>query len=218
MSGRRKHPFPIVDVDAHVYEPEAIWERHVPREYQAVARSAFFHALDGQGNAVTVLNGSAARELNRTKIVRQAIWRPGMTLEQIGRLDPNVFHPLNPGAAEPEARVADLDALGIDQQVIFPTLFAEYFPLVENPEAALVLARAYNDWIFDFCAVAPIVYIRSRSCRSAVSSSPAASSSASPPGASRRSSCARCSIADRSPPSAACLDSSSGSRTIPSRA
>jgi predicted TIM-barrel fold metal-dependent hydrolase len=155
MAARKQYPFPVVDVDAHVYEPESIWERYVPVEYRAAARSAFFHSCDDRGNAITILNGSAAPELNRTKIVRQAVWRPGTTAEDIGRLDPNVFHPLNPGAADPEARLADLDTLGIDQQVIFPTLFAEYFPLVENPDAARMLARAYNDWIFDFCQVAP---------------------------------------------------------------
>ena len=147
--------FPVVDVDSHVYEPAAIWDRYVPREDQAAARTAFWHELDDAGNSITVLNGAPARGLNRSKIVRQAIWRPGMTPEEIGRLAPDVFHPLNPGAFEPEARLADMDAMGVDQAVLVPTLFAEYFPFVENPYAAAVLARAYNDWILDFCEAAP---------------------------------------------------------------
>jgi predicted TIM-barrel fold metal-dependent hydrolase len=43
-----------------------------------------------------------------------------------------------------------MDRLGIDQSVLFPTLFAEYFPMVESPDVAAALARAYNDWIWDF--------------------------------------------------------------------
>ena len=35
---------------------------------------------------------------------------------------------------------------------MFPTLFNEYLPLVENPQAAAALAQGYNDWIWDFAA------------------------------------------------------------------
>jgi predicted TIM-barrel fold metal-dependent hydrolase len=141
---------PVIDVDSHVYETTEIWERYVPVEYRGLARSAFFHDIDNDGNALTILNGAAVGELNRSRLVRQAIWRPGMTLDEIGQLDPDVCVPLNPGASDPAARLADMDALGVDQAVLFPTLFAEYLPLVQNPDAAAILARAYNDWIWDF--------------------------------------------------------------------
>ncbi|HLG66919.1 MAG TPA: amidohydrolase family protein [Acidimicrobiales bacterium] len=142
----------VVDVDSHVYEPPAVWDSYVPAEYRGVARAAFYHEVDKEGNRLTVLNGGVGRELNRSRLVRQAIWRPGMTPEQIGQLDPDVFQPLNPGAFDPSARLADMDAMGVDVAVVFPTLFTEYLPLVENPDAAAVLARAYNDWVWDFCA------------------------------------------------------------------
>jgi predicted TIM-barrel fold metal-dependent hydrolase len=141
---------PVIDVDGHVYEPRQIWDEYVPTELQAMARSAFFHEIDDQGNRTTIVNGRPAKELNRSRLVRQAIWRPGMTIDDIGGLDPDQFTPLNPGAWDPAQRVADLDALGIDIQVVYPTLFNEYLPLVDNPDAAEVLARAYNDWLWDF--------------------------------------------------------------------
>jgi predicted TIM-barrel fold metal-dependent hydrolase len=140
----------VIDVDGHVYEPVRIWDEYVPAELRAMARSAFFHEIDDEGNRITVVNGRPAKELNRSRIVRQAIWRPGTTIDDIAELDPDEFAPLNPGAWDPGRRVADLDALGIDRQVVYPTLFNEYLPLVENPDAAEVLARAYNDWIWDF--------------------------------------------------------------------
>jgi predicted TIM-barrel fold metal-dependent hydrolase len=37
----------------------------------------------------------------------------------------------------------------VDHQVVCPTLFGEYFPAVEDPGAAVALARAYNDWAVD---------------------------------------------------------------------
>ncbi|HEY2331480.1 MAG TPA: amidohydrolase family protein, partial [Acidimicrobiales bacterium] len=53
------------------------------------------------------------------------------------------------------ARLEDMDTMGIDAAVLHPTLFNEYLPIVENPQLAAVLARAYNDWILDLCQAEP---------------------------------------------------------------
>ena len=141
-----------VDVDSHVYEPPEIWDRYVPADLRGIAKSAFFHEVDDQGNRLTIVNGVPGRELNRSRLVRQAIWKPGMTVDDIGALDPDVHVPLNPGASNPQARLADMNAMGVDQAVVFPTLFNEYLPLVQNPQAAAALTQGYNDWIWDFAA------------------------------------------------------------------
>jgi len=143
---------PVVDVDSHVYEPTDIWEQYLDRDYRVVARSAFWHEVDPEGIETTLLNGRRARSLRRSGINRHACWRPGLTTEQIGQLDPEVRHPITPGAQDPAARLRDMDAMGIERALLFPTLFAEHFPLVENPDAAWALARAYNDWLHDFAA------------------------------------------------------------------
>jgi predicted TIM-barrel fold metal-dependent hydrolase len=145
----------VVDVDSHVYEPEAIWDEYVPAGYQALARAALWHGFDDQGNRLTIRNGVPVRELGRSSLIREALWRPGMTPADIGKLDPHVFQPPNPGAWDGVARVADMNAMGVDQAVLMPTLFAEHLPLVENPDVAAVLARAYNDWVYDFAQTAP---------------------------------------------------------------
>jgi uncharacterized protein len=141
---------PVIDVDSHVYEPLEVWDR-VPAPYQSLARWAFYHELDPSGGRITIVNGAPAPSLNRSQLIRQAIWRPGMTVEQIGDLDPDVFIPLNRGAYDPLARLADMDEMGIDMAIVFSTLLNEYLPLVKNPDAARVLSAAYNDWVWDFC-------------------------------------------------------------------
>jgi predicted TIM-barrel fold metal-dependent hydrolase len=45
--------------------------------------------------------------------------------------------------------------MGVDQAFLYPTWFAEGFPLVKDPDVAYALARAYNNWIADFCQAAP---------------------------------------------------------------
>ena len=41
------------------------------------------------------------------------------------------------------------------RRCLYPTWFAEGFFLVRDPDVAYALARAYNDWIADFCKAAP---------------------------------------------------------------
>ncbi len=155
-NGKWRYGFPVIDADSHVLEPEVIWEEYLDRRYHALARSVFWHERKGEaGEPTTILNGRPAKPMNLSRINRQAIWRPGMRPEDIGALDPEVDHPINPGADDPRARLRDMDELGIDQALLFPTLFAEYFPMIENPDVAQVLARAYNDWIWDFSRKAP---------------------------------------------------------------
>jgi predicted TIM-barrel fold metal-dependent hydrolase len=48
-----------------------------------------------------------------------------------------------------------MDKMGVDQAFLYPTWFAEAFPLVSDPDTANALARAYNDWIAGFCKAAP---------------------------------------------------------------
>jgi predicted TIM-barrel fold metal-dependent hydrolase len=44
-----------------------------------------------------------------------------------------------------------MGALGIDQVMLFPTWFVR-LALLRDPQAAVILARAYNDWVRDYCA------------------------------------------------------------------
>jgi uncharacterized protein len=140
----------VVDVDSHVYEPAAIWDDYVPPAERDRVRQAFSSQILDDGTVSTTLNGTPAKNLNRTKLVRQAIWRPGLTIDDIGNLDPTVAHPINPGAWEPGARVADMDTLGVDRAVVYPTLINEYLPQIADRDAAATLCRAYNDWVWDF--------------------------------------------------------------------
>jgi predicted TIM-barrel fold metal-dependent hydrolase len=138
-----------------VYEPQELWDRYVPEHYQAAARAALWHGFDEHGARLTIRNGEPVNELDRSRLIRSAIWRPGMTPDDIGALDPNAPVAPNPGAWDADVRLADMDTLGIDHAVLFPTVFAEHFPMIRNPDVAAVLARAYNDWVLAHASRAP---------------------------------------------------------------
>ena len=60
---------------------------------------------------------------------------------------------VRPGGYEPDSKLADMDADGIDREVVYTTLGLQLWRL---PDTALLqsLFAAYNDWIAAFCAAA----------------------------------------------------------------
>jgi predicted TIM-barrel fold metal-dependent hydrolase len=146
--------FAVFDGDTHVVEPREVWEKYLEPEYRVLGRSALWRE-EGRFGGYLKINGEMFRDTEGSHIPRHAIWRPGMTWDDIGALDPQMPHAMNEGAWNPEVRLRDMDAMGVDQAFLYPTWFAEGFPLVKDPDVAYALARAYNNWIADFCAVAP---------------------------------------------------------------
>jgi len=146
--------FPVFDADAHVVEPTDLWERHLEPEFRSLGKAALWRER-GIHDAWLKINGRTIRDRANPNIPRHAIWRPGMSWEDVGALDASVQHEPVPGASDPKARLADMDAMGVDQAMLHPTWFAEGFHLVEDPDVAWALARAYNDWLTEFCSAEP---------------------------------------------------------------
>ena len=146
--------FAVFDSDSHVVEPPELWTKYLEPEYRTLGKHALWRE-DGKTNSYLKVNGKICRDTMNSNIPRHAIWRPGMTWDKVGELDPRQRHPMTEGASNPQARLRDMDAMGVDQAFLYPTWFAEGFHLVEDPDIAYALARAYNDWIADFCKAAP---------------------------------------------------------------
>ena len=144
--------FPVFDCDSHVVEPPAIWDEYVPSRERAWVKSQFCFHTDSD---ILMINGRAvpaARERANAAEVGWARWDK----VEIGRYTPGTeewqarFGRLL-GCRDPQARLSDMDALGIDQVMLFPTWFVR-LALLRDPRAAAILARAYNDWVHDYCA------------------------------------------------------------------
>jgi predicted TIM-barrel fold metal-dependent hydrolase/ketosteroid isomerase-like protein len=128
---------PVVDADGHVVEPMRAWEG-LPEDRRpriSADRSGYEHVVVGDTEILAVPLGNLAR--------------PGSTFD-----DPASFRPLAealPGGWDPVARLHDMDAEGIDQAVLYPTI-GLYFSVVDDPAAATALAATYNDWLASYCA------------------------------------------------------------------
>jgi uncharacterized protein len=130
----------VVDADGHVVEPRSAWaglpDEHRPR----IERDAhgYEHVVVGDTEILAVPLGTLAT--------------PGSRFS-----DTDAFTPLEeaqPGGSDPVARLADMDTEGIDQAVLFPSV-GLYFWALDDPAAAVAIARAYNDWLAGYCSAAP---------------------------------------------------------------
>jgi hypothetical protein len=131
---------PIVDADGHVVEPESAWAGLPDAVRPRITRDAngYEHVVVGDTEILAVPLGNLAR--------------PGSTFD-----DPATFRPLAdalPGGWDPALRLADMDAEGIDQAVLYPSI-GLYFCIVPEPAAAVALAKAYNDWLAGYCEADP---------------------------------------------------------------
>ena len=89
--------FAVFDADSHVVEPPALWEKYLE------------HALrrqEGRTVAYLKINGEIFRDKGHPNLPRHALWRPGMTWDAIGELDPHIRHKMTDGASGPQARLA----------------------------------------------------------------------------------------------------------------
>ncbi|HKY07052.1 MAG TPA: hypothetical protein VJQ55_02375, partial [Candidatus Binatia bacterium] len=149
----RSKDFSVFDCDSHIYEPPEIWDKYIPQNNRDFAKTHFYRDAD---RLFLVRNGRISfRDPDKWKYPGET-WHPGLTKKIIGATEPGTKEwdekiGRNRSARDPQARLKDMDAAGIDQVMIFPSTFV-YLPLVENADAAYICARAYNDWAYDYCS------------------------------------------------------------------
>ena len=124
MATNARKDFPVFDCDSHVVEPPAIWDEYVPARSRAWVKTQFCFHTDSD---LLFINGRvvpAARERSNAAEVGWARWNK----KEVGKLTPGTpawqgkFGRLL-GCRDPQARLKDMDALGTDQVMLFPTWF-----------------------------------------------------------------------------------------------
>ena len=136
----------VVDADGHVLEPIDLWDKYFEdRELQPLAPRFF---IDDKGVQQMMFDGQV--------VPRGVI---GLAGRNAGKpLTPETsaqrWEDQQPGGFDPHKRIGDLDLDGIDVAVLYPTLGLRICG-VRNTRLAAALARAYNNWLADFCKAYP---------------------------------------------------------------
>ena len=122
--GRTKN-FPVFDCDSHIHEPREVWDEYIPEKQRAFAKQHFYRDMD---RLVMVVNGQVSYGNPKTYAYPGQGWHPGMNKKILGSIapdDPRWDEEIGRNASQrdPQVRLKDMDASGIDQVMVFPSTF-----------------------------------------------------------------------------------------------
>jgi predicted TIM-barrel fold metal-dependent hydrolase len=136
----------VVDVDTHIAEPEAMWtlidEKMMPR--RPVLLGLPDDTWFGDRNALWLIDGNIFPKpagKGSYRLVTPSAQKAEKVRGDIAISSREI--------SDVPARVKDMDRLGVDVQVIYPTLFLVY--LTDDAELETALCKAYNSWLSDAC-------------------------------------------------------------------
>jgi predicted TIM-barrel fold metal-dependent hydrolase len=141
----------VVDGDGHVMEPPTLWSERMDHKKWGDLIPHFVSEDDG------VFVGNVCRG-GGLKVTKQIADAYGMTVEEV--MAPTAKMVMEPGGFDPHERIKVMDRDGMDAAIIYPSTALFFGPLdpieaFHNHEFVLACQRAYNEWLSDFCAVAP---------------------------------------------------------------
>lgn len=136
----------IIDADTHISESEGMWELmdESMRPRRPVVAGIPDDTLYGDINVLWLIDGNIFPKPAGKGGFR--LITPSQAKGQLKRKD--VLTACRE-ITDVNARLADMDRLGVDFQVIYPTLFLIY--LTDDAELEVALCQAYNRWMADVC-------------------------------------------------------------------
>lgn len=148
----------ILDADRHVIEPIEMWreyltpafrERAPYLEASPVDRSAA-HSEDEAGRVLPAMPRSPSLMLEGQPVMHKLSERARVELMKENVRRAMLLHE----GTRPDGHLRAMDRSGIEMAFLYPT-YASYVIGVDfiEPDFAAALARAYNDWLRDFCAL-----------------------------------------------------------------
>ena len=139
-------PLTFIDADGHLLEPPTAFVDYAPDEYRETVWQV--RAEDDGKEWLTL-------EDMHMEAAVMALAAAGGFDESTRAFEPTPAISTTPSfpttAGRPTARLAALDADGIAQSVLYPTMLLT-FQHLRSIEFAAMQCRAYNDWVSDLCA------------------------------------------------------------------
>ncbi len=115
-----------IDADAHVLETDRTWEYMLESEREFRPRVVATPDAEESGGESWLVDG-----------------RLHAKARNVGADTPKASREME----DIDARIKHMDELGVDLQVLYPTIFLRPFTL--RPEVELALSRSYNRWLVD---------------------------------------------------------------------
>jgi uncharacterized protein len=133
-----KYAGKVIDADAHVVETERTWDFMDPSDEKH--RPLLYASTDGTGKQAWNIGGN----IRGTNF--------NLTREQLAALSKKQGFDLNLSPEgrdldDVQARLDDMDAMGVDVQVIFNSFWLT--AVTDNPAAEAAICRSWNRWMAD---------------------------------------------------------------------
>lgn len=139
--------FKVMDSDMHVMEPPDLWERYIEPEFKGQCPRGLTEGVrdlrivgpDGKPWGMPVVED-----------------RPHRPPGQVYAATEELFRPYSERGWTSEVQLGAMDEEGIDVAVLYPSRGLHALSKSDiDPRLAAALARAYNNWLYDFCRADP---------------------------------------------------------------
>ena len=135
----------VISSDSHVFEPPDLWTKRIDARFR-----------------------SRAPRIQRVGEADHLVVESDLTIAGIGLIsnagarfdapetisDHGKFEDVLPGGYEPDRHLRDMEIDGVAGEVLYPSQGLFYFKVADSALMSAIF-RAYNDWLAEFCQVAP---------------------------------------------------------------
>ena len=137
----------VMDTDSHQMEPPSIWQEYIDPAF--ADRAPAIGTYNGGKRLMMVEDEPITRQTGSypmdSKDFHEATAKAMMR-----------FQETRAQGFSAKARIADMDAQGVDAQVIYPTVGGQILGKpFKDPELLAAVCRAYNDWSLEYCREDP---------------------------------------------------------------
>lgn len=138
-----KGGFKVFDSDIHVMEPPDLWEKYMDPPFKGRIKGFYEFVEDARIEIDGTLLPAGTQDQRRR------------ATKEMARCE-QVYRKYSGGGWSSKMQLEAMDEEGVDVAVLYPTrgLYALAIDGMD-PELASAIARAYNNWLYDFCQVNP---------------------------------------------------------------
>lgn len=142
--------YQIIDADSHVTEPIEMWEDYLEPAFKNHAPYIDTPATKGDVFVIDVFSPPVKNMKVEGKKIYQKIsdeiWAEGVKVTIRDYAKQGIF------GADPASQVKAIKKMGVDISFLYPTIGLWLLAIEDmNPQLAVALTRAYNNWLHDFC-------------------------------------------------------------------
>jgi predicted TIM-barrel fold metal-dependent hydrolase len=139
-----KDGFKILDSDMHLREPGNLWDKYMEPEWRE--RAPKILSSTARSSAMVMIEGKILQGY-------QPVYRGGIF--DATRIDEEIKD-YRASGFDAKSQLQAMDREGLDVAALYPSIGLGIMMRDEmDPKLAAAIARAYNNWLFDFCQTDP---------------------------------------------------------------